>query len=59
MRRVILLACSAFALLLTSNGILFAQKTAPSAEQIKAARDLMAVTGAENSFRSMLALMGA
>jgi len=56
---MILLACSVMAILLTSNGGVFAQKAALSVEQIKAARDLMAVTGAENSFRSMLALMGA
>ena len=30
-----------------------------SKEQIRAARDLMAVTGAEDSFRSILAVMGA
>jgi len=59
MRQIFLLACAAVAILLTANEVSLAKKQAPDAAQIKAARQLMTVTGAENSFRSILAVMGA
>ncbi len=59
MRQIFLLACATVVILLTANEVSLAQKQAISSEQIKAARDLMRVTGAENSFRSILAVMGA
>ncbi len=59
MRQIFLLACAAVAILLTANEVSLAKKQAPDGAQIKAARQLMTVTGAENSFRSILAVMGA
>ena len=56
MRQILLLT---LVFLLGAQTASFAKDVTPSAGQIKAARELMAVTGAENSFRSILAVMGA